>query len=101
MMRNFEEELRAVLRRREPPEGLAERVADRLAARQARAHWWRRLAWALAAVVLLLGGFRYQQQRQERNRGEQAKQQLLTAIGITAGKLDLAQRKIEQFQLHW
>ena len=101
MMRNFEEELRAVLRRQEPPEGFAERVADRLATRQTRAHWWRRPAWALAAVVLLLGGFRYQQQRQERNRGEQAKQQLLIAIGITAGKLDLAQRKIEQFQLHW
>ena len=88
-MSDFEQELRSALRLEEPPSGFAARVMARTAAKPAprRSGW---LAAAIAACLLLsMGGFEYRQYR-----GRKAKQELLLALEIASGKLNIAQKKI-------
>lgn len=102
-MRNMDDELRSALRREEPPEGFADRVLRRAARRQDR----RRLAsrpfmrWAAAAMVVasIAGGVQYravQQAREERIRGEAAKEQVVQALRIAGSKLQLVQTRIKE-----
>jgi hypothetical protein len=89
-MKEFEDQLRQALRRREPPDGFARRVAGKAAAsrRPAAAKW---LGAAIAASLLLLvGGMQYQ-----RYRGERAKEQLMMAVEITAEKITLVRRNLQ------
>jgi len=88
-MREFEEELRSVLHRQEPPAGFAQRVLARTRPKGAARHrnW---VAAAIAAGLLLsLGGFEYRQYE-----GRKAKRELVLALEIAGSKLSIAQAKI-------
>ena len=100
-MTDFENEMRRALRREDPPADFAGRVMARLGQRLAPpepARWWQWLAWprwamAMAIVALMVtGGVRYQEYR----RGQQAKEQLLTALRITAETLSVVDQKLEE-----
>lgn len=106
-MSRLDEELRQALRRREPPEGFAERVLTRAAMQAPRRRWLGvlnrmqppQLRWAAAVAVvvaMLIGGAQYQQQRQRQMRGEQAKQKVVLALRIAADQLELTRQKIQQ-----
>ena len=92
-MNDFEGELRSVLRRVQPSPGFADRVVARTVVQSAprRSGW---LAAAIAACLLVtllvpLGSFEYRQYR-----GRKAKQELLMALELAGGKLNMAQKKI-------
>jgi hypothetical protein len=101
---NFDDELKAALKRREPPEGFEERVlaraqspaVGRQPSRRAWLAWltpWPRQAWVAAGVVaatlLVTSGVQYQRQRQ----GELAKQQVMLALEIAGSKINYVQKK--------
>ena len=89
-MREFEEELRSVLLRQEPPAGFADRVLARTRPKSGRHTSW--VAAAIAAGLLLsLGGYGYHQYE-----GRKAKRELLLALEIAGSKLSIAQAKISQ-----
>jgi hypothetical protein len=102
---NFDDELRAALKRQEPPKGFAERVLARVEPTTAAARqpsWRERWAWlnpssrpvwvtasVVAAMLLVTSGMQYQRQRQ----GELAKQQVMLALEIAGSKLNYVQKK--------
>jgi hypothetical protein len=89
-MSDMEQELREMLQRRQPSPGFAGRVLRRVDPAQ-RPHWrrWRWLPAAVAASLLLsMSGIYWQRQHQ----AEQAKEQLMQALEITAQKIALVQR---------
>ncbi|HBY58989.1 MAG TPA: hypothetical protein DEH78_04160 [Solibacterales bacterium] len=102
MSGDLEKDLRAALRREEPPDGFAERVLARTSApRRTNGRalpWWSFAAAAAAACLTLTVGIsEYREQRQERARGEAAKQELLEAMRITGSKLRVAQERVRRF----
>jgi hypothetical protein len=107
-MNRLEDELRNAMRREEPPEGFAERVLARVSAKKqslwAAVFASRGLRWALAGamcLVLAVSGIEYKQAKDERARGEAAKDQLMLALRITADKLQLAQEKVQEHAAPW
>jgi hypothetical protein len=87
---DLEQELHSALSRKDPPPGFAERVeeaAERPPRQPASARW---LALA-ASIVLLVGGVAYR-----RHQGEVAKQQLMTAMKITAVQLNHIQTHVRE-----
>lgn len=95
---NWERELRAALRRREPPAGFAERVLERAATQGAapvrrRRPWLRWCAVAASLALLAAGGYQY---RERRLRGEEARDQLLEALRVTEAKLELLRERINR-----
>jgi hypothetical protein len=102
---NFDDELRAALKRREPPEGFAEHVLARAQAPTARRlpSWGERWGWwitpspqqawvaagVVAALLLVTSGVQFQRRRQ----GELAKQQVMLALQIAGSKLNYVQQK--------
>jgi hypothetical protein len=101
-MNRLDKELRNVVRRDDPPEGFAERVIARAAEEKPRI-WMsifaaRGLRWAMTGAVCLMlafAGIEYRQARQERARGEAAKERLMLALRIAGNKLQYAQAKIQ------
>jgi uncharacterized protein HemX len=106
-MKRLEEELGKAFKRVEPPAGFAERVMARAAASEqtkARTAWtWLGfvhaggLRWAVAGALCLAlgaGGILYQLEQQRRAQGEEAKQQLMLALRITANELQTAQAEV-------
>jgi hypothetical protein len=102
-MEDFERQLKNAMVRREPPPWLEAKVlAAAVSARPEPAPaWWQRLLFArmrwapaLVAVLVLLVGIFWQQDRMARQRaeGEAAKAKLETALRVTSVKL----RKIQQ-----
>jgi hypothetical protein len=100
-MDDFEKELSESLTRRPAPPGLKGRI---LAERARRATveqngWrvmWMRLAASVAIAAVLAGAAGWQWQRvEERRRGEEARQQVMTALGITAKALDKVQKRLQ------
>jgi hypothetical protein len=98
---DFENDLRRMLRRREPPRDLTSAVIARIGARTGppRPRWnfagfdWRRVVAAAAAVVVLGAGIdRYREYR----RGLEAKREVMLALEITAEKIAVVQEKIEK-----
>jgi hypothetical protein len=84
---DFEGELRKAMRRQPAPPGLKRRVMQRREPESAqrvhgRAIWWQRLA---ASVVLAgaLGGTLFWRNAEQQRKGEEAKQQVFTALRIT------------------
>lgn len=105
MMDRLEEELRRALTRKEPPEGFADRVLAaaraHTAARERRLPWWRRSRLVPAAAVCLLllaGGIALDRHRRREvlARGEAASQQVITALRITAAKLQMVQARVSR-----
>ena len=94
-MSDLENQLRKVLRRREPSEGFADRVMARIPAAPERRKpllWWRWVAAAAACVLLAAGVGRYE----EHKRGIQARDQLMLAVEITEKKLAVVQSKVDE-----
>lgn len=112
-MNYSDEGLKGALRRREPPGGFTERVLARIAAGEApqsapqRESWLRfftqsLVRWAAAAALaaLIAGGIQYRRVQRERAEGEAAKQQLMLALRIAGGKLQLAKAKVNEISMH-
>ena len=102
-MRDLDNELRKLLRREQPPAGLAERVVRRaqdvdIGAASRPGFIAAPLRWAAAAVLVaaLAGALQYRAIRQERVAGEAAKQQVLQALEIAGAKLAVVQAKINR-----
>lgn len=100
---NLEEELKQALGRKDPPEGFAARVMARVREQESTPRWmaWFQkpaLAWAFAAAFcfMLVAGVQVQNARLERARGEQAKEQLMTALRIAGAKLHDVQVKVNR-----
>ena len=92
-MTDFDRQLHRALERRQPPRDLKDAIMSRLDRAPARRRFpqWRPLLAAAACTLVLMGGLdRYQEYR----RGQQAKQQLIVALEITAQKLAVAEEKI-------
>ena len=93
----FEQKLRLAMRHREAPLGMKQRVLAR--ARESRrpqhGRWWmvQRIA-ASAVLAVVFGGFAVYRQYEERKRGEEARQQVLTALRITGRTLDRVSDKL-------
>ena len=102
-MDRLEDALREALRRKQPPEGFAERV---LARRASAGAWDRFRAWfeipslrwagAAALTLVLLAGIQYSAEQRRRAEGEAAKEQVLTALRVTADKLEYTREKVRQ-----
>ncbi len=106
-MDRFEEALKQALRRQEAPEGFAGRVLARAAAPHAKASAWDvvsswlgapALRWSAAAAMtlVLMFGVQYAAEQRRRTQGELARRQMITAVRITADKLDQARSKVLQ-----
>ena len=100
-MDQFEQELTDSLRREPAPDWLADAVMARVNAekqRQRKPEWfgWARLRWLAASMVLVavVGGVRFEQQRQEQIRGEEAKQELMAAFQVTGTKLRQVEERV-------
>lgn len=96
--REFERELREAMVRRPAPPGLKRRIMQRRSARRTERHhttmiWWQRLAASLVGGAVLAGGLGWRQM-EERRKGEEAKQQLITALRITNQVLNNMNRKL-------
>ena len=90
-MEDFEQELRQALVRRPAPPSLKRRLMERRRAPRPRSHavMWQRLAASLALAAVLGGAAEWSwQQREERRKGEEARQQVLTALRITGHALN-------------
>jgi len=116
-MDEFEQELRQALERRPAPPGLKRKVMERRNARGARSSAWglllfripapkttgemgRQRIWLRAAATVVLaamlgGGVRWgMEKREELRRGEEARQQVLTALRITGHALNQMQARL-------
>ena len=86
-MDDFEQELKQALERRPAPPSLKRRIfkqRDALRAQKLQRHSmiWQRLAAAFV-LAALIGGVYTWRQSVERRKGEQARQQVMTALRIT------------------
>jgi hypothetical protein len=92
-MDRLEESLKRALERKEPPPGFASRVAARAEGGQRTTVFAPRwLAAAAAVVVVAVGsGAAYR-----RHQGEVAKEQVMTAMKITAVKLHRIQSHVQE-----
>ena len=111
-MKPLDDELRSLLRRKEPPEGFAERVTARIDAAPSRptiirrvTKFWRRpvLRWAaVAAVVCVIAVasiVRYQHQQRMRAQAERASREAILALRITNQEIDTALRRAQRVTL--
>lgn len=102
-MKPLDDELRGLLRRKEPPAGFTERVMSRLETkpprltpvqRRSASFRWPVLRWAVATAVVcvavIAGTVRYQHQQQMRAQAERASRQAILALRITNEQLDAA-----------
>ena len=90
---DFEQELKNALARKEPAKGFTERVLRQASAaprKPALRGWAAALAVAASLFAGMFGIVRYEEHR----KGEQAKDQLMLALRITAKTLDTVERKL-------
>lgn len=98
--RAFERELRQAMERKPAPPSLKRRILQaRSARRTQKLHtqivWWQRLAASLLIVGVIAGGYSWRQV-EERRKGEEAKQQVLTALRITNRALTDMNRRLTE-----
>jgi hypothetical protein len=91
-MDRLEESLKCALARKEPPAGFAQEILARAAAApRARSHTPRWIAAAAVVVMAVGSGVAYR-----RHQGEVAKEQVMTAMKITAVKLHRIQAHVQE-----
>ena len=96
----FERELRQAMERRPAPPNLKRRIMQKRSMRRTERHhtyvlWWQRMAASLVLAGVIAGGFAWRQQ-EDRRKGEEAKEQVLTALRITNHVLnDMNRRLVE------
>lgn len=96
----FERELKQALERRPAPPGLKARILAarwerRKESRHSHSVVWMRLAASLLIVAIIGGAIRWNYQRiEERRRGELARQQVFTALRVTAHAINLVQERL-------
>ena len=98
-MDDFERELSAAMRRQAAPQSLKRAVIERR--RQARIEQHRRMMWIerIAATLVLAavaGGGLVWRNAQERRRGEEAKQQVFTALRIANHALEAMRVQLQE-----
>lgn len=99
-MEPFERELRERLQARPASEGFADRVMARVAERKPMRRGWLGFGmpvwrWAVAALLvagMVAGGL--ERERQQRQEGERAREQVLLALRITGSALRDVQSKV-------
>jgi hypothetical protein len=95
----FERKLRQAMRQRVAPAGLKQRVLARAREqRQARrGRWWmvQRVAASVTLAAALVGVAAYRQV-EERRKGEQAREQVLTAMRITSRALGRVNERLAE-----
>ena len=94
----FERELRQAMERRPAPPSLKRRILEQRSRRRTqRIHshtiWLQRLAASLLVVGVLAGGYSWRQV-EERRKGEEAAQQVMTALRITNHALNDMNRRL-------
>jgi transcriptional/translational regulatory protein YebC/TACO1 len=104
-MDDFEQELRQAMLRRPAPPSLKRKILDRRKRRNterihARMVLWQRLA-ASIVIAAMAGGAYMWHNAEQRRKGEEAKQQVMTAFRITGHALErmnqqLAERNRDQ-----
>jgi hypothetical protein len=113
-MKDFENELRSALKRKEPPANFAEDVLARIAREPAPQAGWRealaaiwlapRLRWmaatALACLLLMVGIVHLRRVERERAQAEAARAQLRQALRIASSKLNGTWRKVQEPEQH-
>jgi type VI protein secretion system component VasK len=88
-MEELEQELHEAFERLPAPPSLKRDLMEKRRAWRSRKHivLWQRLA-ASVALAAILGGVVGWRQREERRKGEEAREQVLTALRITSHALD-------------
>ncbi len=90
-MEDFERELRVAFARLPAPPDLKRKVVRRLGQRAGRSHramvWFERIAASLI-LVAVVGAGAYWRHHEEQRRGEEAKQQVFTALRIANHALE-------------
>jgi len=94
----FERELKQAMVRRPAPPSLKRRVLERREKQHtAQAHqrvlWWQRVAASILLAGAIAGGYKWRQAEEQR-KGEEAKQQVLTALRITNRALNDMNRRL-------
>lgn len=94
----FERELRQAMERRPAPPSLKRRILQQRSMRhtdrvQSYRVWWQRLAASVLLVGVLAGGYSWRQ-AEDRRKGEEAAQQVLTALRITHRALNDMNRRL-------
>ena len=97
----FERALKQAMRRRDAPLGLKQRVmagagARRRVERERGRGWMLQRIAASALLAVLFGGFAAYKQFEERKRGEEAREQVMTALRITNRALDRVGDKLDE-----
>lgn len=108
-MKPLNDELRGLLKRKEPPEGFAERVLVRLEETPARLTFAERLSalWhrpalrsiavgTIVCAMAVLGVVRYRHQQQMRVQAEQASREAILALRITHAELEAALQRAQR-----
>ena len=96
----FELELKQALERRPAPPSLKRNLLAKRAARKRPQAGsgsfvlWQRLAASVVLVAALAGGYGWRHHEEEKRKGEEARQQVLTALRITSHALDHAQAQL-------
>jgi hypothetical protein len=94
----LERELKQAMERRPAPPNLKRRILEQRRMRQTQrvqSHtmWWQRLAASLLLAAVAAGGYGWRR-IEERRKGEEAKQQVMTALRITNQVLNNMNRKL-------
>lgn len=90
-MRDIEVQLRAALRRKDAPAGLAGRIMAKVEGRRSGVRW---LAIAAAVLVMTAAGWQYHAERSRRMAAENSAQQLEMALRIVADRLTKLERQV-------
>jgi hypothetical protein len=95
-MNPLETELKSAMRRREAPEGFADRVMTRIPQHRKQRWSYSWVAAAAAAMIAVFGGgfFEYQKTERLRRDGERAKSELVLALEIASEKLQYTRAKV-------
>jgi hypothetical protein len=94
---DLERKLRFALRHRAAPVGLKQRVLATARERRRTQHgrgWMVQRIAASAVLAAVFGGFAVYRQAEERRKGEEAREQVLTALRITSKTLNQVEDRV-------